>query len=126
MKMMRYLMKWRFVAVVWFLLSCYGLFLRVPSSGVPNVIHLDKMAHFAMFFGQFYLLGRVFVVNRQSQFFGLWLVALLWAVVSELVQGIFTARTMDFWDGVADMAGATLAVLYLYVRRAYHHDLKDH
>lgn len=36
--------------------------------------------------------------------------ALCWAVASELIQGYFTARTMDVWDGVADMMGASLAV----------------
>lgn len=62
-----------FIVVLWLVFACTKLW-RTKR------IHLDKMAHFAMFFGQFYLLGRVFVVNRQSQFFGLWLCFGRWSV----------------------------------------------
>lgn len=106
----------RFVVVIWFLLSCYGLFLRMPSVGVPSVSHLDKVAHFAMFFGQFYLLGWAFVVKQRAGFVRLWLIALGWAMASELIQGAFTERNMDFWDSVADMMGATLAMACLYTQ----------
>lgn len=100
------------VALVWFGLSCYGLFWRVPSGSAPAISHVDKVAHGLMFFGQFYLLGTLVKMNTKAKAVGLWLVALLWAVLSELIQGYFTVRTMDFWDGVADMVGASVAVAY--------------
>ncbi|STZ07248.1 Predicted integral membrane protein [Moraxella caprae] len=108
--------KWLWFAVLlWFGLSCYGLFLRVPSGQVPSVSHLDKVAHFAMFFGQFYLLSLLFNINTKTKALYLWAVALGWAVASELIQGYFTTRTMDVWDGVADMVGASLAVGWRYL-----------
>lgn len=100
------------VALVWFGLSCYGLFWRVPSGSAPAISHVDKVAHGLMFFGQFYLLGTLVKINTKAKAVGLWLVALSWAVLSELIQGYFTMRTMDFWDGVADMVGASVAVAY--------------
>lgn len=63
-----------------------------------------------MFFGQFYLLSLLFNINTKTKALYLWAVALGWAMASELIQGYFTTRTMDVWDGVADMVGASLAV----------------
>lgn len=52
--MIKFSVKWLwFVILVWFGLSCYGLFLRVPSGHVSSVSHLDKVAHFVMFLGSF-------------------------------------------------------------------------
>lgn len=79
-----------------------------------NINHVDKVAHFGVFFGQFCLLGHLLNINNKTKALFLWVVALLWAVVSELIQGYFTARTMDIWDGVADMVGASLAIRWVY------------
>lgn len=113
-------MRWFAVlAFIWFGLSCYGLFLRPMSVGVPSIVHLDKVAHFILFFGQFYLLGRWCGVHDVKKAVALWGVALVWTVASELIQGYFTTRTMDFWDGVADMMGASLAVGWVYLRQKW-------
>ncbi len=101
-----------FGALVWFILSCYGLFLRT-SGAAPNISHLDKAAHFVMFFGQFYLIGILFNMSGKAAI-KLWGLALVWAALSELIQGYATTRTMDVYDGVADMMGATLAIALLY------------
>lgn len=107
---------WLLVAVLIFGVSCYGLFGRAPASPVPDGLGVDKVVHFLMFFGQFYVLGRALKPSRLG-LLGLWCVALGWALTSELIQGHFTARTMDIWDAVADTLGATLAVALLWTRK---------
>lgn len=102
---------WPCLALVWFLLSCYGLFWQVSGDAVPAVAYIDKVAHFCMFFGQFYWLTKIYPPKTNARVASLLGVALVWAVASELIQGYFTARTMDWRDGLADMMGATLAVL---------------
>lgn len=103
--------KWLWaVAVFWFGVSCYGLFLRTSSGEPPAIVHFDKMAHFGMFFGQFYLLAKIYPPKSTRRVLGLIGMAFMWAVASELIQGYFTTRMMDVWDGVADMMGAMSAV----------------
>lgn len=102
------------LVLMWFILSCYGLFLRTPSGATPSINHFDKVAHFVMFFGQFYLLGVLLNAKSKVQIWRLWCLGLMWAVLSELIQGYFTTRTMDVWDGVADMGGVTAALGVLY------------
>ena len=101
------------MALLIFIGSCYGLFGRAPASPLPDGVGVDKVVHFLMFFGQFYVLGRALKPSRLG-LLGLWCVALGWALTSEFIQGHFTARTMDVWDAVADMLGATLAVALLF------------
>ncbi len=102
------------LVLMWFILSCYGLFLRTPSGATPSIHHLDKVAHFGMFFGQFYLLGVLLNAKNKVQMWRLWCLGLMWAVLSELIQGYFTTRIMDVWDGVADVVGVTAALGVLY------------
>ncbi|MDO4700600.1 MAG: VanZ family protein [Moraxella sp.] len=102
---------WIYLATFWFGMSIYGLFLQIPSAQPPPFIHMDKVAHWGLFFGQFYLLGQVcFYKNGRIAYGKLLLLALIWAVSSELIQGYFTNRTMDRWDATADMCGAICAL----------------
>lgn len=112
--------KWLWVVgVLWFGLSCYGLFFRSSGGELPAITYFDKVAHFGMFFGQFYVLAKIYPPKSVHRTLGLIVVALLWAVASELIQGYFTTRMMDVWDGVADMMGAILAVMM--VRLCHRH-----
>lgn len=105
---------WQGVAILWFMMSIYGLFLQAPSTQPPPFIHMDKVAHWGLFLVQFYVLGRVIYAKTYAIPYGkLLLLALFWAISSELIQGYFTARHMDIYDMMADMTGAICALVLL-------------
>ncbi len=102
-----------FLSLFWFLLTVYGLFFYVPSStGLPPFPHFDKFMHGALFFGQFWLLSKTyFKDNRQPPFRWLFILAMVWAGLSEILQGLLTATRMaEAPDAIADVVGATLAL----------------
>ena len=100
-------------ACAWFVLSAYGFFMRPPSIGVPLFPHFDKFVHFALFFGQLWLVARAYTSQMRPVNNALWLsLALIWAIAIELIQNTLPNRSADVWDAVADMAGA-LCALYI-------------
>lgn len=106
--------RWHVLALLWFLMSVYGLFLKAPSTEPPLFNQMDKVAHFVMFLGQFYSVGKIYQRQSNKQPYSwLLMLAVFWAIFSELIQGYFTARTMDVWDGVADTIGALCACFLL-------------
>lgn len=104
--------RWALLAVLWFAAGVYGLIFREAGSAPPPWPHFDKIAHCGLFFGQFWLLSKVFrAQGRSIPLLPLWLSALLLAVVSEWAQAAFTlTRSADWLDGVADMLGASAAL----------------
>lgn len=101
-----------FFAAAWFVLSAYGFFMRPPSVGIPLFAHFDKFVHFALFFGQFWLIARAYGLHSKVISLPVWGVcALIWAVAVELVQSQLPNRSADVFDVVADMAGALCALL---------------
>lgn len=110
--------KWLLCACVWFMAGVYALLIRESSSSDPHFFpHFDKLVHALLFFGQIWLFCKVFLVeNRKVPIMILWVLALLCAVGSEWAQGEFTAtREADVWDSVADMVGASCALLCAWV-----------
>lgn len=109
---------WGIFALFWFGISLYGLFLQAPNNPVPIFRHIDKVAHWGLFFVQFYLIGRFINNKHQSiKYFKLLLLAIFWAISSELIQGYFTTRTMDIYDAIADMFGAVCACFLLTIQQ---------
>ena len=112
--------KYMLFAMIWFLLSVYGLLLRTPSGLVQLPFpHFDKFTHMALFFGQFWLLSKVYLLENRCPPFKIFILMFIsWAVISEVLQGTLTqTRSADVFDAVADMVGATLALLvarYVY------------
>ncbi len=85
---------------------------HVPAGQVPRVQrkHVDKVAHFGMYFGLSILGARYVAVTGATGFRKR---VLLWAVVfvayaafDEWLQQ-YTYRSMDFWDWLADAGGVT-------------------
>lgn len=106
------------------LLSCVwlgfmGCVLLSESSasvgGMPRIPFLDKIGHFGLFFGQFWLIGKAIVLLPNRLFWTVSLtVAVLLAVATELAQGYLTAtRLLEFWDGVADIIGTVVALIFV-------------
>lgn len=97
---------WRALALAWWGLTWWFLF--KPASGEPPPFeHYDKLGHFLLFFVQ----GLLLVPAWRARVWRLMLALALWAVLSELSQGAFTAdRMADPFDALADMAGGACAL----------------
>ena len=106
--------KWFIFALMWFGLIVYGLLRESPPNGVSLFPHFDKVAHFLLFFCQTWLLARAFlVVKIRVPYMRLWGIMLILALGTECAQATFTStRHADFWDGVADMFGTSIALLF--------------
>lgn len=96
--------KWLFLAAIWFLASLYFLFFKASGNPVP-IPQFDKICHFGLFFGQFWLLSKSCIPLRL-----LIITAIIWAASSEIIQALFTKREGDIMDAMADLIGAALAL----------------
>lgn len=103
--------RWLFFAIIWFFLGAYAL-LRPGGHGAPPFPHFDKVAHFFLFFSQFWLVAKVFwVAKRPIPYFILATLAIILALGSEVAQAIFAVNRMaSLADAVADLLGAATAL----------------
>ncbi len=108
------------VALLWFMGSLYFLFRPTTATDTMPFAHFDKLAHFSMFFGQFWLLCKAYTSELKAiPLKWLFVAAVVWAVSSEVLQMLLTTtRSGDAWDALADVTGAALAlVLGRYVNQ---------
>ena len=110
--------KWLWLSLTWFVAAIYALFFKQGGGAAPFA-HFDKVAHFGLFFGQFWLLSKIFLHRQQTPpWRWLLLAALVWAGLSEYLQATLTPdRHGDVFDTIADVLGAACA-LWLAVRVA--------
>ncbi|PIT15750.1 VanZ family protein [Snodgrassella alvi] len=105
-----YLNKWLLLATCWFIASIYFLFFKAGGNPVP-IPQFDKICHFGLFFGQFWLLAKAYfsanITIPQRLFI---ITAIIWAAASETIQALFTTREGDIMDAIADLIGAALAL----------------
>lgn len=89
---------------------------HTPGDHVPRVQrkHVDKVAHFALYFGLSVLAARYVAVTRAEgvvRRISVWAAVFLgYAAFDEWLQQ-FTYRSMDFWDWVADAGGVATGTL---------------
>ncbi|UOO81330.1 VanZ family protein [Uruburuella testudinis] len=104
--------KFTLLALLWFGAGVYSLVFREAESGAPPFAHFDKIAHFALFFGQFWLIAKALMQARQAiPYTALLACAVLFAAGSETAQALFTqTRQGSAADALADIAGAASAL----------------
>ena len=85
--------------------------LPVPPSPVKQPHHLDKAVHFGLFLG-FAILYRS---ARAARALRAMLTSLALAAAIELAQWALPYREGDWWDLVADAAGATTGAVLVYL-----------
>lgn len=107
--------KWGILSLLWFLLLLYALVFYQGTNAPPTINGLDKMGHIALFFGQFFLLALAIRLNfyHKKAWVGLLLLALILAITTEYAQSLTPTRTMDKYDGLADILGAMLALTFV-------------
>ena len=53
--------RYSLLALLWLAAGLYSLLFREAAGGAPPFAHFDKVAHFALFFGQFWLTAKAFM-----------------------------------------------------------------
>lgn len=103
--------RWLLFSVLWLATILYQL-LQESSGGTAPFPHFDKIAHFAIFFAQFWLLSKIWLNERRNiPIRGLVIAAVCLAAATEIAQALFTnTRQGDWLDAIADIAGATTAL----------------
>lgn len=106
--------KFTALAAMWFAAVVYSLLLRESDGSVPPFPNFDKVAHFALFFAQFWLLAKAYAAaGRPLPYRGLMIAASVFAVASECAQALFTeTREGSAADAAADVLGAAAALWF--------------
>ncbi|MDO5639864.1 MAG: hypothetical protein Q4G28_08330 [Neisseria sp.] len=104
--------KFTLLALAWFAGGTYALLFREADGGVPPFPHFDKVAHFALFFGQIWLIAKAYLAEKRAiPYRSLLVLALLVAAGSEVAQAVLTRTREGSWlDGAADLLGACAAL----------------
>ena len=107
-----YINKFSLLAIVWFVAGFYSLIFKESGNTPPPFPNFDKVAHFALFFAQIWLLAKSYIHEKAKiPYLGLLIFALLFAVGSEWAQATFTTtREGSIGDGIADMLGSGAAL----------------
>lgn len=104
----------RYLAILWTLLILIGCFM--PSKDIPEVKvpFIDKWVHLVMFGGFTFLWLCSRPLRKTSSLIILFLVAVAFGSLIELMQGALTflGRSMEFMDAVADGVGGILGIIF--------------
>ena len=116
------------LALLWFGAGVYALLFREAEGGAAPFPHFDKVAHFALFFGQFWLLAKAWLAEKRPiPYRSLLIAALILAAGSEAAQALFTHTRQGSWlDGLADVAGAATALWLAHRLALARHILAQH
>lgn len=113
-KTMKLLYFWK--PLLWLAIICYALF--IPAGNLPvkpflNIPHFDKMVHFTLFFVLSVFLLRPFKKLKTSFYFWAPAVSISLSAILEFSQHLITpSRASDFYDFMANTAGAIAAALF--------------
>nr|WP_262918406.1 VanZ family protein [Belliella filtrata] len=90
----------------------------------PNIPHIDKIAHFGLFFVLLFLWMRIPKKKNIKTFFTIYLVfGIFIAILVEYLQGMVPMRTFDFMDIAANIAGGAVGIICFYILYKYDNKL---
>jgi len=102
-----YLNRWLNSFYILFLISLYLFF--APFEDGPEIFpHLDKIAHFSIFF----LMTVLLIIGRLKKNYAL-IFCFIYAFFSEIVQTFLSYRTGSIFDFVSDILGITFAIFFI-------------
>ncbi|MCH7400648.1 VanZ family protein [Belliella kenyensis] len=91
---------------------------KLPKA--PNIPHIDKIAHFGLFFVLIFLWLRIPKKKNIKIFFTIYLVfGVLFAILVEYLQGMVPMRSFDYMDITANILGVTVGVICFYILYKY-------
>lgn len=109
---------WR-APVLWAGLILVATTVPLPSRSLPSSeLPLDKAAHFGLYLGLGWTVGRSLVLSGARGFgarIAAWIGGLLFAAVDEAHQALVPTRVTSLGDWVADAAGVTVGLLLVTV-----------
>ncbi len=120
--------KFTLLALAWFGAGVYALLLRESEGGAMPFPHFDKVVHFALFFGQFWLLAKAWLAEKRPiPYRSLLMIAVACAAGSEIAQALLTQTREGSWlDAFADIAGAATALWLAHRVALARHALAQH
>lgn len=104
-----YLNRWLNSFYILFFISLYLFFAPLKNDGPEIFPHLDKIAHFSIFF----LMTVLLIVGRLKKNYAL-IFCILYALFVEIVQTILNYRTGSIFDFVSDILGVTFAIFFIF------------
>lgn len=116
--MLRALLRSRWTAVAWTLLI-FALLMappgNIPKTGLLGLRHLDKIVHCLLFcgFGLLWSIAGNEGNPSTSRMWAVFLAGCAYGVGMEFVQDIFTKRSFESLDMLADIAGSAIAGIWL-------------
>ena len=104
-----YLNRWLNSFYILFLISLYLFFAPFKDDGPEFFPHLDKIAHFSIFF----LMTIFLIVGRLNRNYAL-IFCILYALFTEIVQTFLNYRTGSIFDFISDILGVTFAIFFIF------------
>tara|TARA_B100000575_G_scaffold257251_1_gene228070 strand:- start:443 stop:790 length:348 start_codon:yes stop_codon:yes gene_type:complete len=92
-----------------FFLSLFLFFAPLNNNGSEIFPHLDKVAHFSIFF----LMTSLLVVGGVNKYYAL-IFCILYASFTEIAQIFITYRTGSIFDFVSDILGITFSIFSIF------------
>ena len=116
--------KFLLATIVWVIFITYACLAQaadIPKASWLNIEHKDKIVHFTFYFVLTFLLYKDFKLKTGSvnkAWLYAFLTAVIYGVVIEICQGLFTAgRSADVMDALANASGSAFAILVLWLRQ---------
>jgi VanZ family protein len=113
-----YLDRWLNSFYILFFLSLFLFFAPIEDGGKKIFPHLDKIAHFSIFF----LMTFFLILGRLKKNYAL-IFSILYALITEIIQTFLDYRTGSIFDFVSDILGITFAIFFIFFleKRAKEH-----
>ena len=110
--------RWLNSFYILFLISLYLFFAPLKDDGPEIFPHLDKIAHFSIFF----LMTTLLIIGRLKRNHAL-IFSILYALFTEIVQTFLNYRTGSILDFVSNILGVTFAIFFIFFleKRAKEH-----
>jgi len=104
-----FLNRWLNSFFILFLISLYLFFAPFKDDGPEIFPHLDKIAHFSIFF----LMTVFLIVGKLKRNYAI-IFCILYALFVEIVQTFLNYRTGSIFDFVSDILGVTFAIFFIF------------
>ena len=119
--MFYYLRKYPFSLISVVVIFCLSI-IKTPNTEMEGIPHLDKLAHFGMYFALTCILWIEFICVHRKQPAPLWhawigglICPIVFGGIMELTQAIFTTyRSCDIFDFLSNTLGSILAAFGMY------------
>jgi len=113
-----FLNRWLNSFYILFLISLYLFFAPFEDDGPEIFPHIDKIAHFSIFF----LMTFFLIIGRLKKNYAL-IFCILYALLTEIIQTFLNYRTGSIFDFVSDILGITFAIFFIFFleKRAKEH-----